>query len=1119
MEKPPSVPVEAVWSARDGEWVLAPKDAEERMHGLVTYWRPDGSLVNHCHYEHGVPHGGYKRYHQSGEVSREGTFQNGQIHGTDVFHRTGTPTTEHFPQGLSEGVWRAEMDTVHGHVVAGRCYDKDGKRVTDGGEPFPSRPASVPETASYSSQTGRWLDGPTNAKHERHGLFCFWDRDGALTELTDFVDGEERRTEHFEGPLEGQVAVLLREGRFDDAAALARQRGLRTDDDLPLGRWLLRALDAMDPGATRDERVRVATAMIALAPTPGWGVFTASGRKRFEARQLALDTLAKDALGRGAELEKALAWAEEAIDCDHHYGNDGPRVTAALVLERLGRKDEAFAMARRVLAGNPEAEGLERFRSELAGWLKTLSTEEMTLEGAREVLGCGGERLGELVGPIVAGEAEEEAESETAHASPALAASLRDAALGAYEHEHEHEDEEEEEDALGERDLRGVLGEELSPELRAYCDLIARVELRGTYRGVFSPPEVLSVGEALRMEDGNWLARFRSIFCAMSPILAEDEEMYFPTWWADAQGQSRVYYAHQDEWELAKHAGSIASFFVGRMLDEHAFQPPPVLAAAHAERLRKAASLIDAEPVTIPAELDPEKLQARVDWLIDVFMGIQGGGGDPFASAPGTDVWRGEREHVAAWPHLQAYWLLAHAILDNREHLAEVLAMTEESQYPAVLELRAVARAILEGQPVAVPFWDEPRIRGARETALRGGHRHLFDPAALARLEGESAAFLDTDRAAAEALDALRAAGETDAIELWDVLQSAGGAIPSFEQQCARAWFKKDEEQQMRLFTAQKRGHAPAVTHMVRAFLKNLDAAWAPVFRARLLRGAAFESEHQANAPGALAGLGASLGSYAAFMKELEAFSFYPERHDRLRRLEHALVAERYWDEGEAPKAFLRAEAKRWAGQIDAWSVDTSNAAINILFEKHDAEGLRLANELLQTATFSGANWNACVGLCIACGKQHLTAATEGLRKAVEKGLGRHDDADRGRVIRAYALAAGKSAVPTLEAWLANVSDVRKSCEQASLLGALLLVDGENPRRAEAALSLVDEMLEGSLGSMELGALHALAAGLVDAKVPGAKPRFARVLERGKADKWTKKSVLKELEGFLEKLT
>ena len=158
------------------------------------------------------------------------------------------------------------------------------------------------------------------------------------------------------------------------------------------------------------------------------------------------------------------------------------------------------------------------------------------------------------------------------------------------------------------------------------------------------------------------------------------------------------------------------------------------------------------------------------------------------------------------------------------------------------------------------------------------------------------------------------------------------------------------------------------------------------------------------------------------------------------------------------------------------------------------------------------------MGLCIACGKEHVAATAEGLKTAVEKGLGRHDDGDRGRVLRAYALAAGKDAVPVLEAWLANVTDVRKSCEEACLLGALLLVDGESPARAQAALSLADEMLEGTLGAMEVGALHALAAGLVDAKVPGARVRFARVLERGKADKWTKKSVLKELESFVEKL-
>ena len=977
MEKPPSVPAEAVWSDRESEWVLATKDDEERMHGRVTNWRPDGTLVNHCDYAHGVPHGAYERFHQSGEVSREGTFADGQLQGTDVFHRTDATTTEHFPQGLPTEVWRAEMDMVHGRVVAARCYDRKG--------------SPIPVT-----------------------------------------------------------------------------------EDLDVGAWLLGALDGADG---RAERLRVARAITEVLPTPAWGVFTDSGRKRFEARQMAFDTLARDALARGEDLDAALAWADEAIDCDHHYGHDGPRVTKALVLEKLGREAEALALARRLLAKNPEMVGLEGFRAraEVGEWVRGVSLEGMTVEGAVAVLGGLEEVVGALIG-----------EEEIAHA---------------YDHDHDHEDEDEDEDEVaGERDVRVIVGEALSPELGAFCGLMGRFAVRGG----FSAPAVHSVGEALAMEDGNALARFRSIFCAMSPILAEDEGMYFASWWGDARGQSRVYFAHQDEWEVARVAGSIASFLVGRM---------PAGA-----RARKAASLIDADASLVPSALDPEKLQSRVDWLVDVFMGLQGGDGPPFAAAAGLDAWRAEKALVPAWPHLQAYWLLSHAVFDNRGGLAEALAMTDGTCAPAVLELRRVARALVDDGPVDVPFWDEPRIRGARETALRGGHRHLFEPAALARIEAESAAFQETDRAADEALAALRAAGQTDALELWDVLQSAGGVIPSFEQQCARAWFKNDEEHRMRLFTAQKRGHAPALTHMVRAFMKDKDATWAPVFRAKILRGAGFESEHQANAPGALAGLGAALGSYAAFVKELATFSFHPDRHDRLRRLEHALVAEAYWDESEAPKAFLRAEAKRWAQQIDAWTVDTSNAAINVLFEKNDAAGHEIANDLLRTATFSDANWNACVGLCIACGKLGVATTAPGLARAVAEGLGRHDDADRGRVLRAYALAAGKAAIPSLEGWLASADVEGKSCERAALLGALLVVDGENPARVRAALGQLDEMLGREVGAMEVGAAHALAQGLVDAKIPGAKERVARIVKLAKAAEGVKKSVLKELDGFLAQL-
>ena len=189
-EKPESVDPRAWWSASDNEWVFGDKDADGQLHGRVTYWRPDGTLVNHCDHAHGTPHGAYARYHESGEVSRQGTIVHGKIQGTDVFLRTDSATTERFPAGLGEAVWRAEMDMVAGRVVGGRLFDRDGRQVAEDGTPCPPRPDGVPEAALYSSTSGRWVLGETDDAYLRTGPWRFYTQEGWVQQETEYVAGE-----------------------------------------------------------------------------------------------------------------------------------------------------------------------------------------------------------------------------------------------------------------------------------------------------------------------------------------------------------------------------------------------------------------------------------------------------------------------------------------------------------------------------------------------------------------------------------------------------------------------------------------------------------------------------------------------------------------------------------------------------------------------------------------------------------------------------------------------------------------------------------------------------------------------------------------------------------------
>lgn len=192
-ERPVSVPAEAVWDDGDKEWVLAEVDEDGRKHGVVTYWRPDGTLVNCCAYEHGVPHGSSTRYHESGEVSRSCTFVNGVMHGVDAVFRSTGPTTElAFPvHRMPDTVWRYEAQKVHGQITGVRLFDREGHEVTETGQPYPERPQNVPGGAVYRSKDEMWLDGVRDSDGRPRGLWWSWNREGVPSRLSYHRAGNE----------------------------------------------------------------------------------------------------------------------------------------------------------------------------------------------------------------------------------------------------------------------------------------------------------------------------------------------------------------------------------------------------------------------------------------------------------------------------------------------------------------------------------------------------------------------------------------------------------------------------------------------------------------------------------------------------------------------------------------------------------------------------------------------------------------------------------------------------------------------------------------------------------------------------------------------------------------
>ncbi|RYZ41911.1 MAG: thiol reductase thioredoxin [Myxococcaceae bacterium] len=191
---PAGVPKGATWDADEAEWSFGPKDPKGRQHGTWKFWRADGTLCNECFMKHGTPQGVFKRFHESGEVSQEGTFDKGQLHGPRTWFASEHFTTERMHEnGVSEKVKKTVMLYDQGEVRQVMHFDGTGQRVVPTtGEPYPTRPAHLPEGAELREDLDQWALTSVNAEGERHGLVRFWDRHGLLLWEAEYQDGRRQ---------------------------------------------------------------------------------------------------------------------------------------------------------------------------------------------------------------------------------------------------------------------------------------------------------------------------------------------------------------------------------------------------------------------------------------------------------------------------------------------------------------------------------------------------------------------------------------------------------------------------------------------------------------------------------------------------------------------------------------------------------------------------------------------------------------------------------------------------------------------------------------------------------------------------------------------------------------
>jgi hypothetical protein len=279
---------------------------------------------------------------------------------------------------------------------------------------------------------------------------------------------------------------------------------------------------------------------------------------------------------------------------------------------------------------------------------------------------------------------------------------------------------------------REVLGDRISPELDRWTGLGGT--LCPTYRGHWLPGVSSTVTAAVAARDGKWLARLQGLFLPVSAVLVEDEEICHATLAPGPEGNSLVYYTHQDEPGFWLSYQSLAALLAEYALRGTSYVPEikPVPSAT-SEQWRQAGELLRGLPEpAAPEYLSMATLYPRTGWIVRYLLGVELE--EDLADAPRMRDWQAERENARTWPHLQAYWLLHHLVFGNDEELPFLLEHAER-RHPAVAELATLADAVVAGGQAAeqANWWDAAVVRDLRAEAVNGEDAEVMSEPAQAR--------------------------------------------------------------------------------------------------------------------------------------------------------------------------------------------------------------------------------------------------------------------------------------------------------------------------------------------------------------------------------------------------
>lgn len=200
MNKPDTVPAEAVWDENSEQWQLGTYNADGKKAGIWKCWHVNGYCTS-TEYNDDTSPLKHTCFHSDGTIAIE-IFYGPVLKA--CFTRSENPTRMGFPIE-APAVWRFEAESIDNDIIiAKRYYNKANEPVSDIGTPLPKRPAGVPEQAYFTDESGQihgssgWIQEQYHALLKRNvGEYLKWDIDGLLLHRCIFDKEYEEPIENY----------------------------------------------------------------------------------------------------------------------------------------------------------------------------------------------------------------------------------------------------------------------------------------------------------------------------------------------------------------------------------------------------------------------------------------------------------------------------------------------------------------------------------------------------------------------------------------------------------------------------------------------------------------------------------------------------------------------------------------------------------------------------------------------------------------------------------------------------------------------------------------------------------------------------------------------------------